>query len=90
MANDLTGKKVAFLGAGKMGSILLQALLRKHFVTPSQVHATVQHADKAARLSRELGVTVNTDNPAAVAKSDMVVLAVGMSWSHLRRGGPPS
>src|SRR5512138_700690 len=68
--------RLAVLGAGKMGSILLQALLGQRFVTPSQVRATVKHAEKAARLSRDLGVAVTTDNPAAVAKSDVIVLAV--------------
>ena len=32
MAIDLKGKKVAFLGAGKMGGIILQALLDRKSV----------------------------------------------------------
>ncbi len=36
MANDLAGKKVAFLGAGKMGGIILQALLKNGCFRRSQ------------------------------------------------------
>ena len=68
--------RLAVIGAGKMGSILLQALMAERFVTPSQVQATVKHAEKAARLAREMGVAVGTDNRAAVRKSDIILLAV--------------
>ncbi len=68
--------RLAVLGAGKMGSILLQALLAEKFVTASQVHATVKHPEKAARMTQELGVAVGIDNCAAVEKSDIVLLAV--------------
>jgi pyrroline-5-carboxylate reductase len=68
--------RLAVIGAGKMGGILLQALLAEKFVTPSQVQATVKHAEKAARRPRELGIAVSTDNRAAVEKSDIILLAV--------------
>ncbi len=69
-------ESLAVLGAGKMGSILLQAFLDDRLVTRSQVRATVQHADKAARLSQELAVSVTTDNRAAVQKSEIILLCV--------------
>ncbi len=67
---------LAVLGAGKMGSILLQAFLQDQLVTKSQVEATVQHAEKAARLSRDWGVTVTTDNRAVARKADIILLCV--------------
>ncbi len=67
---------LAVLGAGKMGSILLQAFLQDQLVTKSQVEATVHHAEKAARLSREWGIAVTTDNRAAARKADLILLCV--------------
>ena len=43
MANDLAGKRVAFLGAGKMGGIILQALLKNGLLTAKSTCATVAH-----------------------------------------------
>ena len=43
MAKDLTGKKVAFLGAGKMGGIILQALLKSGLLSTKLTCATVAH-----------------------------------------------
>jgi len=55
MASTLSGKKVAVLGAGKMGGILLQALLKKGLLSPKHTTATVAHEDRAKALSRKLG-----------------------------------
>jgi pyrroline-5-carboxylate reductase len=43
MGNDLAGKKVAFLGAGKMGGIILQALLKNGLLSAKSTTATVAH-----------------------------------------------
>ncbi len=68
-------KKIALLGCGKMGTILLQALLERGLVKAAQVVATVQHADRCPALSRELGgVAVGTDNRAAVSGAEIVLL----------------
>jgi len=45
MGFDLSGKRVAVLGAGKMGGILLKALLQKKLFTPQLSCATVAHED---------------------------------------------
>jgi pyrroline-5-carboxylate reductase len=76
MASDLAGKRVAVLGAGKMGGILLKALLEKGFLAPKATTATVQHAERARALSKQLAVSVSTDNREAVKKADIVLLAV--------------
>jgi pyrroline-5-carboxylate reductase len=76
MSNPLSHKRLAVIGAGKMGGTLLRAFLDQKLVSPSHVTATVRHADHAAALSKQLGVRVGTDNRAAVRGADVVLLAV--------------
>jgi pyrroline-5-carboxylate reductase len=47
MEFDLSGKRVAVLGTGKIGGILLKALLEKGLLTPQSTFATVQHEERA-------------------------------------------
>jgi pyrroline-5-carboxylate reductase len=70
------GLRIAVLGAGKMGGILLQAFLRSGLFTRDRIAATVAHDQRAEALSRQLGLTVNTGNRAAVRGADIVLLAV--------------
>jgi pyrroline-5-carboxylate reductase len=76
MTQKLAEKKLAVLGAGKLGGILLRAYLKQELFTPKRVTATVAHADKAAALSKELGVPVMTENRKAVQGADVVLLCV--------------
>jgi pyrroline-5-carboxylate reductase len=76
MANDLTGKKVAFLGAGKMGGIILQALLKNGLLTAKSTYATVAHEERAKALTAKLKVKAGTDNVAAAKGADIIVLGV--------------
>lgn len=72
----MPGVKVAVLGAGKMGGILLQAFLKNNLLAPEQIVATVQHADRALALSAQTGVEVTTDNLAAATWADVILLGV--------------
>ena len=76
MANDLAGKKVAFLGAGKMGGILLQALLKNGSLSPKFTRATVAHEERAKALSAKLNVKVGTKNVEAAKGADIIIIAV--------------
>ncbi len=76
MKLDLSGKRVAVLGAGKIGGILLTALLDKKLLSARSTVATVQHAERAAALQKRLGIPVGTDNLAAVRKADIVFVCV--------------
>ncbi len=76
MAFDLSGKRVAVLGAGKIGGILLKALLEKGLLSAQSTSATVQHEERARSLSEKLGVPVGTDNAAAVRHADIVLVCV--------------
>ena len=76
MAQNLSDKKLAVLGAGKLGGILLRAYLKQELFLPKRVTATVAHPEKATALSNELGVQVKTDNRKAVEGADIVLLCV--------------
>jgi pyrroline-5-carboxylate reductase len=76
MGTELAGKKVAFLGAGKMGGILLQALLKKGLLTAKTTCATVAHEERALALAAKLKVKVGTNNAQAVKGADIIVIAV--------------
>ena len=75
-AHGLPNLRVAVLGAGKMGGILLQAFLKNKLLLPSQIVATVQHPDRAEALSLQFGVEVGTDNLAAAKSADVILLGV--------------
>jgi pyrroline-5-carboxylate reductase len=68
--------RVAVLGAGKMGGILLQAFLKQRLFAPEQIHATVGHVERALALSTQWGVDVTTNNLEAVRQSDLILLGV--------------
>jgi pyrroline-5-carboxylate reductase len=70
-------KKIAILGCGKMGTILLQGFLEHGLITKDEVVATVQHDEHRRELARELGgVTVTTDNKSAVTGTPIIILGV--------------
>lgn len=76
MPNKLSGKKLAVLGAGKLGSILLRAYLKQGLFSPKRVTVTVKHEEKAAAHANLLGVAATTDNRKAVRGADIILLGV--------------
>src|SRR5258707_15204353 len=77
MAQSLSGKKkVAVLGAGKIGSILLQSFLRDGLLSPAQTWATVAHPERARILKEKLKVHAGIDNSEAVKDADIIFLCV--------------
>ncbi len=73
---QLPDVRVVVLGAGKMGSILLQAFLKEHLFAPEQIRATVSHAEGALARSTQWGVDVSTNNRAAAEGADLILVAV--------------
>jgi pyrroline-5-carboxylate reductase len=73
---NLSEKRVAVLGAGKMGGILVKAFLEKKLLSPALTTATVQHEERASALSKKLGIPVGTDNLAAAKNADIVLICV--------------
>src|SRR5271168_833031 len=76
MTQKLADKKLAVLGTGKLGGILLRAYLRQGLFAAKNVTATVKHAEKAAALTKELGIATSTENRKAVHGADIVLLGV--------------
>jgi pyrroline-5-carboxylate reductase len=72
----MPGLRVAILGSGKMGGILLQAFLKNNLASAENIFATVQHEDRALALSAQFGVDVTTDNLAAAEQADVILLGV--------------
>lgn len=68
--------RVAVLGAGKMGGILLQAFLKENLFAADKIHATVSHAERAVALSTQWGVDVSTNNVEAVRHADLILIGV--------------
>jgi pyrroline-5-carboxylate reductase len=68
--------RVAVLGAGKMGGILLQAFLKENLFDAEKLHATVAHTERAMALSTQWGVDVSTDNLEAARQSDLILVGV--------------
>src|ERR1700749_476621 len=66
--------RVAVLGAGKMGGILLPAFLKNNLLAAEQIFATVHHAERAQALSAQFGVEVTTENLAAAQQADVILL----------------
>jgi pyrroline-5-carboxylate reductase len=76
MGNDLAGKRVAFLGAGKMGGIILQALLKNGMLSAKSTCATVAHDERAKALATKLKIKVGTNNAEAAKGADIIVIGV--------------
>jgi pyrroline-5-carboxylate reductase len=76
MGTSFSDKRLAVLGAGKMGGILLQSLLKNGLFSPALTRATVQHSEKVRALADKLKVEVGTDNAQAVRGADIVLLCV--------------
>jgi len=72
----LSDKKLAVLGAGKLGGILLRAYLKRGLFVSNRVTATVKHAERTAALAKELGLAITTDNREAVKGADIILLTI--------------
>jgi pyrroline-5-carboxylate reductase len=76
MAKKAGGNKVAILGSGKMGSILLQSFLRDGLLKAGETWATVAHAERARALAEKLKIHAGTDNREAVRNAGIIFLCV--------------
>jgi len=78
--NDgIMGKKkirIAFIGGGAMGEAMIKCLSTKKVVVPQDMVVSDISPVRRKLLSREYGVSTLTDNKKAVAKADLIVLAV--------------
>lgn len=69
-------RKIAVLGAGKMGETLLRGLIQAGTVAPDDVLVTAGHERRVRHLAEQLDVRPSLDNREAVAAADVVLLCV--------------
>ncbi|OQY29666.1 MAG: pyrroline-5-carboxylate reductase [Anaerolineaceae bacterium 4572_5.1] len=68
--------KIAFIGSGAMAGAIIVGLLREKLATPENLFASDPREDRGEELREKYGIQPFTDNTAAVANADVVVLSV--------------
>jgi pyrroline-5-carboxylate reductase len=69
-------RKVAILGAGRIGESLIVGLLSSGWRAPDEIHATTRRAERAEELRERHGVQATLSNAEAAAGAGLVVIAV--------------
>lgn len=72
-SDDLT---LTIVGTGRIGEALLRGLLRSNWVAPSRVICTARRDQRVQSLQDDHGVRATTDNAAAIAEADVVLIAL--------------
>jgi pyrroline-5-carboxylate reductase len=69
-------RKIAILGAGKIGEALVSGLLSSGWRTPEDIVASARREERRAELRERFGITVTGSNAEAATGAALVVLAV--------------
>jgi pyrroline-5-carboxylate reductase len=69
-------RRIAILGAGKIGEALITGLLSSGWRDPADIVATARRQERVDELTERHGVTATTSNGEAVAGAALVVIAV--------------
>src|SRR5262245_50959503 len=69
-------RKIAVLGAGRIGESLIAGLLSSGWRQPSEVAATARRAERVAELRERHGIDATLSNHDAAAGASLVVIAV--------------
>jgi pyrroline-5-carboxylate reductase len=72
----MTTRRVAVIGAGRMGETLIQALVASGAVPPDRIIATGRRGDRLQEVGEMLGVETTLDNREACRRSSLVLLCV--------------
>jgi pyrroline-5-carboxylate reductase len=68
--------RLAVLGAGKMGGILIEAFIKQSLVSPKNISATVQHASQDRKSPGSGSIALGSDNRAAARDANVILLCV--------------
>src|SRR5881296_595273 len=71
-----TNRKIAILGAGKIGEALLAGLLSSGWRKPGDIVVTVRGEERLEELIERHGVEGTLDNASAIADAGLIVIAV--------------
>jgi pyrroline-5-carboxylate reductase len=69
-------RKIAVLGAGRIGEALISGLLSSGWRRPSEVAATTRRAERVAELRERYGIEATLSNHEAAAGAALIVIAV--------------
>jgi len=72
----LKDKKIAVLGAGKLGEILIKGLLEAGVINIANVRITAGHQQRLDELRERFNVAGSLSNKIAAAAADIIILAV--------------
>jgi pyrroline-5-carboxylate reductase len=72
----MTGRKVAFLGGGKMGEALVSGLIRSGGRAADEITVTCRREERARELADRYGVATTLSNADAVGWAETLVLMV--------------
>jgi pyrroline-5-carboxylate reductase len=73
---SLQGKKLGFIGTGKMGGALIKGICGAGLFSPSDVYASDLYEPFLNELKQDVGINISTDNIVTVENADIIVLAV--------------
>jgi len=68
--------KIAFIGGGNMGEVIISAILDRGLSTPDSIRVSDIRDERRQYLKQAYGVSVAGDNRAVAAEGEVVVLAV--------------
>ena len=69
-------RRLAVIGAGKMGGVLISAWTKSGAAAPERVIASARHQARLTRVAEEFGVATTLENAEAARGADVVLLAV--------------
>jgi pyrroline-5-carboxylate reductase len=69
-------RRIAFLGAGKMGEALISGLIRSKGRNAEEIMATARREERAVELDERYGIQSTLSNPEAVGWANTLVLTV--------------
>lgn len=72
----MVGRKVAFLGGGKMGEALIAGLIRSGGRDEDEIMVTCRRGKRVNELADRYGIEATLSNPEAVAWADVIILMV--------------
>lgn len=70
------GRRIAILGAGKLGEAMLSGFLSSGWRSPDELVATSRRPERRQELADRFGVETTADNAAAANGAALVVLSV--------------
>ncbi|VVB91503.1 Pyrroline-5-carboxylate reductase [uncultured archaeon] len=72
----IAGKKIGFIGTGKMGEALIKGILHAKLVTPDKIFASDSDVAKLKTLVKVYKINTCSDNCETVRNSDIIMMAV--------------